>query len=584
MQKEEKKRSGATEAQRAHLLGEQLYRALFKVKVFLGRQFYELGTQTEYLAVRTARRIVRTAHFIGTHFKKQSHTVGGWIHGAAGAVCRDLAEPFDRVKSGAANIRTVMEEAKKENGRGHAAKKGATYFFSGLKRYAYLAKKLLWYFLPVAAGAVFIVTVSSVLGRDYALAVEYKGDLVGYAKDSSVYTTAKKMVEGRIVYTGTEQESWNMNPTFSVVSAKPDQISDTETLADAILQASGAEITEAVGLYVDNEFYGATTDSLQLENDLEQIKRPYQEMYPDAEIGFVKDVRLTSGVYLTSTVKDYSELSGLLTSETQGQRVDVIQKGDTPLIIAGRNGVTLADLYAMNPVLENGKNAPIGQELLISAPQNFLQVKAVLTETVEEEVPYTQNRTYDDNLAFGVNKVKQKGVNGVDSVTYSRTIVDGIQVARVEIARSTISAPVTEEVSVGRKTVLGTFTPGTGAYLFPVGPGYKYMSRGFTGVYAHNGLDLCGYVGTPIYAAQSGVVSKALYTSRGYGIYAMIDHGNGVSTLYGHCSALAVSAGQYVTKGQVIAYLGSSGNSTGPHCHFEVIVNGTRVNPMGYLG
>ena len=112
------------------------------------------------------------------------------------------------------------------------------------------------------------------------------------------------------------------------------------------------------------------------------------------------------------------------------------------------------------------------------------------------------------------------------------------------------------------------------------------MSRGYSGplLPAHNGLDLRGYVGTPIYAAQSGVVTYAGQTRGGYGIHVMINHGGGVQTLYGHCSGLAVSVGQVVEQGQLIAYVGSTGWSTGPHCHFEVIVNGVRRDPMNYLG
>lgn len=565
---------------------ERLHRTLRKIKIFLGQLFYELGTEAEYTAVRFGRNVARAARFVGRNLARQGHAVAAAAASVWRTICEDVTEPVHRIKSGMTNIRSVVAEEKKENGSGHAVRRGTAYFVGGIKRYGYLGKNLLAYLLPLAAGAVFVVTVSTVLGRNYALAVRYEDNLVGYVKDSSVYTDAEKMVEGRIVYTADDESGWSVSPTFAVVAARKDEISDTETLADAILEASGAEITEAVGLYVDGTFYGATTDSLQLENDLEQIKKPYEESYPDAEIGFVQNVQLTSGIYLTSSVVDYSQLSGLLTSEVQGQRTYLIEKGDTPIIIAGKNGVTLSDLYAMNPVLENGAKVPVGQELLIAAPQSFLQVKAVRTVVEDEEISYTTNKTNDDSMSYGQTKVTQKGVKGVDSVTYSCTFVDGVQVAKTEVARTTVSAPVTEEISVGTKTPTGaTFTPGSGGMLFPVAAsGYKGMSRGFTGVNAHNGLDLRGYVGTPIYAAQSGVVTTATYGSTGYGIHVVINHGGGISTLYGHCSALAVSAGQYVTQGQVIAYLGSSGNSTGPHCHFEVIVNGVRVNPMGYLG
>ncbi|WP_440252937.1 murein hydrolase activator EnvC family protein [Dialister succinatiphilus] len=98
----------------------------------------------------------------------------------------------------------------------------------------------------------------------------------------------------------------------------------------------------------------------------------------------------------------------------------------------------------------------------------------------------------------------------------------------------------------------------------------------------HAGIDIGVDYGTPIHAADSGVVVYSGWIS-GYGNAVIIDHGGGISTLYGHNQSLAVSEGQSVSKGSVIAYAGSTGNSTGPHCHFEVDVNGSPVNPMGYL-
>ena len=98
----------------------------------------------------------------------------------------------------------------------------------------------------------------------------------------------------------------------------------------------------------------------------------------------------------------------------------------------------------------------------------------------------------------------------------------------------------------------------------------------------HSGIDIGVDEGTPVHAADSGVVVEADWID-GYGNAVIIDHGNGMSTLYGHNSELAVSAGQTVSKGQVIAYAGSTGNSTGPHVHFEVRVNGDPVNPLNYL-
>ena len=99
----------------------------------------------------------------------------------------------------------------------------------------------------------------------------------------------------------------------------------------------------------------------------------------------------------------------------------------------------------------------------------------------------------------------------------------------------------------------------------------------------HTGMDLAVPTGTPIRAALPGTVTVSTYNRGGYGYYIMIDHGNGLSTLYGHCSQLLASVGRTVKAGDVIALSGSTGRSTGPHLHFEVRVNGQRTNPRSYL-
>lgn len=101
---------------------------------------------------------------------------------------------------------------------------------------------------------------------------------------------------------------------------------------------------------------------------------------------------------------------------------------------------------------------------------------------------------------------------------------------------------------------------------------------------SHKGLDIGAPKGTPIKAAASGIVTVAQYGySGGYGNYVMISHGNGIQTLYGHCNSLNVSVGQSVSQGQVIAYVGNTGNSYGNHLHLEIRVNGVAQNPQNYL-
>ncbi len=133
----------------------------------------------------------------------------------------------------------------------------------------------------------------------------------------------------------------------------------------------------------------------------------------------------------------------------------------------------------------------------------------------------------------------------------------------------------------------GTVVQGSGTFIWPCnGPitspfGYRTHPIFGTTIY-HAGMDIGVDYGTPIHAADGGTVILAGWCG-GYGNAVIIDHGNGLQTLYGHNTSVAVSEGQAVSQGEVIAYAGSTGYSTGPHCHFEVRENGEAVDPMGYL-
>lgn len=151
-----------------------------------------------------------------------------------------------------------------------------------------------------------------------------------------------------------------------------------------------------------------------------------------------------------------------------------------------------------------------------------------------------------------------------------------------EEIEAAIKKKIEEESNKNQAYVGGVFT-------WPV-PGFTYISSGFGprwGTY-HYGIDITGggIYNKPIVAANSGKVIIAFtnYTpGYSYGKYVVIDHGGGYTTLYGHCNSLAVKVGDYVTKGQTIAYVGTTGNSTGYHCHFEIRVNGVRKNPMNWF-
>ncbi len=141
----------------------------------------------------------------------------------------------------------------------------------------------------------------------------------------------------------------------------------------------------------------------------------------------------------------------------------------------------------------------------------------------------------------------------------------------------------------GNDTTPSTDAPSSSGWVCPV-PYYTLTSPFGMRIHPihgtwkmHNGVDMSCAQGTPIYAAKSGKVTTTSYQAGGAGYYVSINHGDGFSSVYMHMTHYIVSPGQYVTAGQVIGYVGSTGGSTGPHLHFGISYNGTYVNPMNYI-
>jgi murein DD-endopeptidase MepM/ murein hydrolase activator NlpD len=142
-------------------------------------------------------------------------------------------------------------------------------------------------------------------------------------------------------------------------------------------------------------------------------------------------------------------------------------------------------------------------------------------------------------------------------------------------------AKIAARLSGGGSIAAGPIRPGSGSMIWPVN-GTFTSPFGMRWGRLHAGIDIAAPEGTPIRAADSGSVVLAAWTG-GYGNYTCISHGGSVSTCYGHQSRFGTSAGASVSKGQVIGYVGNTGNSFGAHLHFEVRINGQPVDPMGYL-
>lgn len=194
------------------------------------------------------------------------------------------------------------------------------------------------------------------------------------------------------------------------------------------------------------------------------------------------------------------------------------------------------------------------------------------THTESYEAPCTY--IYDDEMYNDEIEVVQEGEEGIIQVTVLVTYFDG-----QELERKPADTEIIKE-SIPRVVHIGTME--RPEYIFPV-VGYTFTS-GFGPRWGsnHNGVDLAVPQGTEVYASAGGTVIQSGWNS-GYGISVYIDHGNGMVTRYGHMSRADVSVGQYVEQGENIGLSGNTGNSTGPHVHFEMRLDGEPVDPVNYV-
>lgn len=215
------------------------------------------------------------------------------------------------------------------------------------------------------------------------------------------------------------------------------------------------------------------------------------------------------------------------------------------------------------------------QKALIEAKKDELQQKKNKLDALAEEAQKAEDqiRAKKEEQQQIMNEAKRQ--KDAAAAMEADLIAESNNVRRLIQARS------------GSLQGEGTVVQGSGTFIWPCnGPitspfGYRTHPIFGTTIY-HAGMDIGVDYGTPIHAADGGTVILAGWCG-GYGNAVIIDHGNGLQTLYGHNTSVAVSEGQAVSQGEVIAYAGSTGYSTGPHCHFEVRENGEAVDPMGYL-
>lgn len=212
-----------------------------------------------------------------------------------------------------------------------------------------------------------------------------------------------------------------------------------------------------------------------------------------------------------------------------------------------------------------------------------VHVLVVLEKTKTEAVPFDTVYETDSSMRYGDTKTKQPGQDGEREVTIQMVQTNGVETARQEISSNTLVEAVDAIVVQGAivKTAARSTTFVTDAgMIWPTTA--TRISSGYGARRGHTGIDIDGDFGDPVWAAKAGTVASAGYNGS-YGLDVVIDHGNGLKTRYAHLQSICVSAGDEIEIGEQLGEEGSTGNSTGSHLHFEVILNGDQVNPNNYI-
>jgi len=297
-------------------------------------------------------------------------------------------------------------------------------------------------------------------------------------------------------------------------------------------------------------------------------------------------------------------------------RAYVVRRGDTVQSIAKRFDLTILGLVSANPNLKSLDRLEVGSTLYIPTAEPGLLVRVGRGETIQ-----------DLAKRFGLSVSEIARANGLSSPTDVQpgdlVLLPGVQAktayqrllriqeaerkAREEEARRLAEERRRQEEARQRRLAEQRRLEQSRARLQQVqsqprlrranavvaAAGYRWPMSNFTvtnyfgrrGAFQrfHTGIDLAAPVGTPVYAARAGQVSIAGWSRFGYGLHVIIDHGESHETLYAHMSRIVVRPGQWVDRGELIGYVGSTGWSTGPHLHFELRVGGVVRNPMAYL-
>ena len=419
-----------------------------------------------------------------------------------------------------------------------------------------------------------------------ALELYVDGEYIGNVLSVYDADAAKDSVEKSL--------SVNLGSTYNLECAieyKATKIKEGSNLTPAKLSrafgdVAHREMQNGYGLYVYDMLVAVSPERAWLDqsiNESLEMKLTAKQRSDSEKVSYSNFI-VKQGTYperFFSTKEEIRELFSL--PKTPGEAVpastdapDYLNISEKTTLLTGKNAAgTSSDVSP-----EESKEHPL-----------HIAIETVITkkETRLETIPYGTDYNYTEELPENRRIVTKNGKNGSKQATYIIEYGENNrEISRRLLNEVIISEPVNQTVSLGTRPLTDEEkrTASTGTYIYPsegeISSGYSWRVFGGYNEF-HKGVDIRADKGLVLVASDGGLVIQAHDRKDGYGKCILIEHDDGTITRYAHCSAIHVEEGQRVAQGEYIADMGQTGQATGVHIHFEVIVDGKTVNPMNYL-
>ncbi len=371
--------------------------------------------------------------------------------------------------------------------------------------------------------------------------------------------------------------------SFEETHAKEEKITKKDDIKQAITEDLSYSAV-AYAIKVDEKEVAYLETEEKAKRALEEYKSSIIEEM-DEEISELKSIEVLEEVSLVKKEVAVSKINDIETTISKiktgkiEEKKHIIEDEENFWTIALEYNLTMEQVEQANPEKDT-KKLRSGDEIIVPIVKPLLTVATFEEKKIEEDIDFKIDYEVDENIYIDKEEVRIEGEKGKIEKEVKIERHNGVEISQEVVSENITKEPITQVIAKGTKEIplgarTGSFTtPARGRISSPFGQRWGKL---------HGGIDIAAPIGEPIIASDGGTVTYSGFNSGGYGYMIDVNHGDGYVTRYAHCSKLNVENADKVNKGDIIAAVGNTGRSTGPHLHFEVRVNGTQQDPQNYL-